>query len=229
MFSWEGISKVPAEELGEHFSALGEALACNYGVKLKVILLIRRQQDWFISRYIKDRHNILSKRVAPLINQADFMEFTQKVIDGKIKGRASPDYFNIINALARSIPKNHIHVDLYERLSDDVFWENIGEFMDLHEIEVIGKKCVREKTGYTIEKKETDWFVVRDNVSLKTLTRLLVKKPYRIFRLMSYKFPIVLRQSDEYMGLLSEHYSESNKKVITTHGLDLHKYGYFVD
>lgn len=229
VFSWEGISKIPALELGEHFSALSESLSSNFAVELKVILLIRRQQDWFISRYIKDRLDSLCKGISPLISQDDFMNFTCNIINGGIKGRVSPNYFDIINSITSSIPGESVQVSLYERLYEEVFWKDLGNFMESEEIERIGKACARDKVGTIIPKKENDWYIVKPKISKRQLIKNLSRNPKCLFSRLKYRNSRAIRQSGEFMELIRRNFSESNKQLALKIGVDLRQYGYFVE
>ena len=226
VFSWEGISKIPALELGEHLSALSESLSSNFDVELKVILLIRRQQDWFISRYIKDRINSLHKGLRPIISQDDFMEFTRNVINGKLKGRASPDYLDITNAITSAIPSENLQISLYESLSEDVFWKTLGAFMGSVEIELIGKGCVRDKTGVAINKKNNDWYLLK--ISIWKMIKNSVKNPKYLFSSSKFRYPKIISQSGEFMELIRNNFAESNQKFSLDIGVDLRRYGYFL-
>ena len=79
-----------------------------------------------------------------------------------------------------------------------------------------------------INKKNNDWYLDKPKISMSKMIENLVKNPKGLFRESKFRYPKIISQSDEFMELIRNNFAESNQKFSLDIGVDLRRYGYFL-
>jgi len=231
IFTHETISKVPPNLLNDHLAALADVLNEEYNVRLKVIMVFRSQQDWFVSRYLKEKYDAFSKGLAPPVDEENFKSYVRNIIFGPKRKHPNPNYLEFYESLIEAVGKENVHVDLYERLGDVAFWEMLGDFIQADEICRLGNARKNELSGVVLDKEKTRWLLHApsrkkggDNFAL---VKSYVKNPRMFIRKMHCRFPLSLNLSEEYYDLIRRNFERSNSDIGSRIGVDMSKYGYF--
>lgn len=208
--------------LAGHLIELKKALRDKNGTGLKVILVVRKQDEWLASRYAQSSKFIVNA------SQADFESQVRQLLSSSVTVQYQEgqwlNYDRVYGKLVEAIGEENVLLLPYEMLKNEpeTFVQSIERFTD-SELDLSGKNAeISLKTNVRSQK--------RDGVKFwKLRSRRFRFLNNRVGKMLENHdpFPKYISVSEEFRREILENFKRSNKELSDKLGLKLESYGYF--
>lgn len=204
----------------QHLSCF-KKLINNYGfTNLKVILTIRRQDQWFASNYAQYSH------IIPNSSQQDFEKQVSHMLDPKYRYYWEgiwANYLLVCNCIERSIGKNLLILPI-EELSNkpERYFSRLSTFLDEPRIRTVNPKQInKNKTSLApnVWKIKDREFYIRPFKYIDKYSRTTFKLKIPNFKKINL--------TNEFRFLIKSRFRTTNRELDGRGDLSLNNYGYY--
>jgi hypothetical protein len=212
-------------------------------IDLKILLVIRNQSDFLISRYAENKNIFykVNKKWNSFKNLKKSLKKKEKISFEEKSFLDNYKYYSFIKILEKYFEPKNIRVLFYEDLlrNSDQFYHNICNFLNIKNIPIPKKKTYRSNIffGYYEDKhnKFNSTRILNLNKKnhfnkLPSVMKILINFIYDIF--FCYPNHILqsifngIKKDKEYSILIKEYYKDDNKKLEKYFDRDLKRIGY---
>jgi hypothetical protein len=217
----KGVDALDVEKMVSHIRYIKNVIPGN--CKLKVVMVIRRQDRWLASAYSQCSTNITRA------GQKNFVKKTEKLLEDDLyeKG-AFLNYDFMLKRLKEPVGDNNLCVTLFEKLKQNKS-EFIKDILDKIDGTLSDNLNYEKKNNSKI--KNNKWSI-RPNSLLKTIYRNLIPKNTRskVSNIRSKNNILLSNKSISLSNRMSKKilskFRDSNNKLEDNHGLEVGRYGY---
>lgn len=223
----------------------------NNKVKVKVLITLRKQDDFILSRYVEtpEFFPVISKSWINLHNIVEFYKYDSKNSKYTIRFKDHLKYSILLKKLIKLFEKKNVYIFLFEELKYEtkLFSKKLSKILKLEYSETynffrefrLNDSLKSDGIGSVTKKKQLSYAITNNliykylgkyiNLKLKYLLKSGVRK---IDYILSYLLIIFKLQKKESLKsnerkVVLDYYRDDNKKLSKLLNLNLSKWGYY--